>query len=406
MPEVGFVIIPKRSMGALDAFVPVISRIRAEVKLRTVIDTVVMNKAIDAMINSSAFHRLVFTEFTNCVRLDHSGRFVGRIRNLGKLTAVLVFRRMTCRRLVILSNMTGRGWGERQLARLLDAIGSHFWFPTNPMSQTEEFARRFSSDRWAVLLKQGAKTREATRIRARQAICYTDSEIELQQAQFSGSTRFETIGIPRLYSGWKEFVARFGEQLVAQELSSRGLDPRSHGIVVIVVPAPDYFWFNDANDCFRMVVEAIERIRHKFADLPIAVKVKPQHMGRFAKALPDLNQGAFLTTLGLTALASCARFAVGIQETSGIFEFLAAEVPVIEYGQYSSEWRKVCSGGSAYRDLPGVAHVESTVDLEQAIQAIADGSCELPTREALAARLRNRDRFNQVLMQSPGREVS
>ena len=386
-------------MGALDAFLPIVGRLAAE-PWKGSVDLVIMNRAVDAIVLSSRLHSEIFARHANIVRLEvGSGSpkgILSSVRKAARLTWLLLRRRLTHRRLIVLTALVGDGRRERLLLRLFDLVGTHFFFPSNQMPATAEFSRRLASDAWTVLMSQGAKKRVAPKIAVRRAIRYTPSEVALARPGFAARTQFFPIGVPRLYPGWPEFISRTAEASLETELRQRGLDPKCREIAVLVVPAPEYFWFDDPRGCYRLIDDVIGRIRGHLPKLPILIKAKPQHAERFRGALPA-GDSNIVTTIGLAALATRARFAVGIQETSGIFDFLALEVPVIEYGRYSQAWLRVCPSGSAYRDFPGVTHVETVDALDSAVAAAKAGTLPRPSRLALGQLLQDQDRFDQLL---------
>jgi hypothetical protein len=368
MIPLGFVVIPKRSMGSLDSFLPFVVQLRAK---GAAVMTVVLNDAIEDMMESSRFHAASFRALTTYERLQ-APRFFGRwgqVWKLIRLIAVLVRFKLRCRNLVILAPMSDTEPAERKLLRLLRLFGTTIWFPTSPIGNTPEFAARFSREAWSTLLANGAKTRFHPVQTVGRAACYRESELALVRLRFDPDTKYVVIGTPPLNSEWQRYVRSKAASYVDSEVAGMPSRAQDASIVTIVVPAPEYFWFDDTDGCYQLVDEAIELIGELLGENTIVlIKTKPQHFEKFGRKLKFGNRNVKLTTLGLSVLAAKSRLALGIQETSGIFDFLVMGVPVIEYARYSKEWLKVCPDGSAYRRFPGVTHIEDKDGLCRALE--------------------------------------
>jgi hypothetical protein len=368
MIPLGFVVIPKRSMGSLDSFLPFAVQLRAK---GAAVMTVILNDAIEGMMESSRFHAASFRALTAYERL-RAPRFFGRwghVWKLIRLSAALIRFKLRCRNIVILTPMSDTEPAERKLLRLLRLFGTTIWFPANPIGNTPEFAARFSREAWSTLLANGAKARFHPVQTVGRAACYRESELALVRPRFDPDTEYVVIGTPPLNSEWQRYVKSKAASYVDREVADMPSRGQDESIVTIVVPAPEYFWFDDADGCYQLVNEAIDLIEKVFGENTIIlIKTKPQHFEKFGRKLKFTNRNVKLTTLGLSVLAAKSRLALGIQETSGIFDFLVMGVPVIEYARYSNEWLKVCPDGSAYRRFPGVTHIEEKNELSRVLE--------------------------------------
>jgi hypothetical protein len=389
--------IPGRSMGALDAFLPLVLRFwNKNDGGRIRVDTVIITDAIQAMVDSSAFHAdtLRSQSTYHFLRAPRWMRFASRPWKFMMLFCLLALRSIQGR-VVVLSGIDDRSFADRCFQRLLGLFGTSFWFPNNQIGFTPEFSRRFDDEVWSILKVNGAKKEDYPKIKVDQAICYREVEISTLRPRFASGTKFSVIGTPKLLDEWSAHVSQQASRYVEGELSHLPLASRQSRIATIVVPAPGFFWFDTPDGCYRSVNEIVEAFTTQFPDCPVLIKAKPQHLHLFKKHLAVRRENVQLTTLGLPVLAGRSSVAFGVQETSGIFDFLVLGVPVIEYGRYTPQWLEVCPSGSAYRNFPGVTHVQSRADLDRAIACVKTDSLPRPDLPGLRRFLGDEDRLDE-----------
>jgi hypothetical protein len=400
------VMIPGRSMGALDAFLPLVLRFAKKNRGgRLRVDTVIVADAIQTMVESSAFHADTLRAMT-VYHLLRTPSWLGRLSRVWKFVALfcLLGRRRLQGRVIVLSGIDGRSFADRCFQWLLGLFGDSFWFPNNQIGFTPEFSRRFDDEIWALLKVHGAKDADHPKLKVDQALCYREVEIPVLRPRFVPGTRFSAIGTPKLLDEWSAHVAEQASYYVEDELSHMPSSMRSAMIATIVVPAPGFFWFDKPDGCYRAVDEIVEAFTAQMPDCPVLIKTKPQHLHLFEQNLRAKRENVRLTTLGLAVLAGRSQVAFGIQETSGIFDFLVLGVPVIEYGRYTPAWLEVCPGGSAYRDFPGVTHVQSRADLDAAIGRVRVGNLPRADLPALRHYLGDEDRIDAWVSSLAGRQ--
>lgn len=395
MTRVNIVIIPKRSIGALDAFLPLVVRLARREGDDIRLHTVILNEAIGQFVESSTFHADTLRACTNVIHLDagRGKRRTSKVWKFFRLVGLLVRWRLAGRRLIVLAAIPGKDTNDRLLKALLGTFGTLIWFPVNQIGFTPEFIQRFTDQSWSTLNKFKAKAGKLTRSDAALAVCYRDAELPLMRDQFVERTRFSVIGTPRLFAEWIKYVEERSPAFLQAELQQLGMDATGLQIATIVVAGTDFFWFEKPEASYLLVDEVIDAVRAHFPDLPILIKVKPQHVDYYAQRLRPGRSNVSLTTLGLAVLAVHSRVAFGMQETSGIFDFLIFGVPVIEYGQYSQAWLQMCPAGSAYRHYPGVTHVRDSNALHRAVADAKAGVLPRAGRAALGAYLGDHDRL-------------
>jgi hypothetical protein len=369
MARLGVVFLPKRSMGSLDAMLPLMVLFKEN---GARLATIVLNDSVAKMIESSKFHADSFRALSSYTEL-RGGGVAGKLWKSVRLVAALAAMRMTCRRVVILSSLSYNEFLDRVLLRLLNWFGKTIWFPGNPIGETKEFATRFGENAWRKLVDVGAKKRNRPTNIVHEAVCYRDDEIALMKPRFAADAKFNAIGTPRFHRKWQTYLMSRAGHYVRDELRLGAGDALSGDIVTIIVPAPEYFWFDDKDGCYRLVSEILDVVEKTFEKPIVFIKTKPQHLDKFRSNLSIASDRVRFTTLGLSVLAGVSKVAFAVQETSGLIDFLIMGVPVIEYGQYSSAWLKICPGGSAYRNYPGVTHVESRSALAHAVADARSG---------------------------------
>ena len=393
-------------MGALDAFLPLVLRFaKKNDGGRIQVDTVIIAEAIEAMVESSAFHADTLRALSN-YHLLLAPAWLGPLSRLWKFVALfclLAFRRLQGR-VIVLSGIDARSFADQCFQRLLGLFGTSYWFPNNQIGFTPEFSRRFEDEVWALFRIHGVKDNDLPKVKVEHALCYREVEIPVLAPRFVRGTKFSAIGTPKLLDEWSAHVSQQSSRYVDHELLSMRPEMRRATIATIVVPAPGFFWFDTPDGCYRSVNEIVEAFTAQMPDCPVLIKAKPQHLQLFETNLSVKRDNVRLTTLGLAVLAGRSRVAFGIQETSGIFDFLVLGVPVIEYGLYTKAWLEVCPGGSAYRDFPGVTHVQSRPDLDAAIARVKTDSLPRADLPALRKHLGDEDRLDAWVSSLGGRQ--
>lgn len=379
------------NFGAIDAYLPLFLHLAALGRERIILDTLVPSDEIHETIASSPFHLAAFEKYGGLRRLSLRGRWPNRVNTLYRLgfyLGLLVWRRLTCRHVVVLGQLIPTGRSSRILLAFANIFGRFYYFPGIQTPYTETFGKRMTDEGWQRLVDAGIK-RSSPEVRTPpRAICYTAKEFDfIKRSRFYKNSELVPIGIPRLYPTWRKTLAETAEPFLERELERLGLAKDTPRIVTIILTNPSYYWFPEPGSYERMFSVAIARIRDAFPDAPILLKAKPQMLSSFAVikeqyCTKDPTIG--LTSCGLSVLALRSVLALTINESSGVFDFIVAGVPVIEYGAYSSISADDGFGpASAWRDFPGLAYVEDESALQNAINTVRMGTFPVATRAAL-----------------------
>jgi hypothetical protein len=377
-PKIGVVYLAASNFSAIDAFLPVVAELGMAETDKPSIDTVMLFDRGHRYLTQSRMHYDVVKANSNYFRPVPSfpiPALKGALRLLA-FTSLLIRRRVEGRRLVILCPWLAKSQVERIIQGIARLLGDFYRFPVLQTPRTAEYVARFAI--WNKLQEMGIKSGDGSvQMKAlERSICYLESERE--QYLDGAQATLVPIGVPRLYPGWKTAVERHAPVAVAAALVEVGLPQDTPRFGVVILTTPDYFWFNDpATDYVRMLREIIVSHRRHFPGLPILLKPKPAHRPRFEALLTEhaiLADDVKLVNAALSALATRAAWALTINESSGVFDFVTLGVPTLEYASYSKKWLDIYPAGSAWRVLPGLRFLETPEELDATLKAVAVGA--------------------------------
>lgn len=376
-----------RNSGKIDAWLPLLVHLGnggSGIRFHTVL----LFEHTHEDLGRSAFHLEAVQRLSHYFRPLAGARFLGPFRGILKLATLLGLlarSRLLGRKVVIFLPWHPKSAQERFMFGLLARLGRVFQYPSLQLPATKDLMLRF--EKWKALQDIGVKKAGVFDTTPRfPAICYLDAEKPyLRRAEFPEPI---AIGIPRLYSSWVPFVKNFGSEQLALALKQIGLAPNLPRFGVVVLTNPSYHWFpNGDSDYPAMLGEVIEASRRHFPGMAILLKPKPNMRLLFEGLMAKhrlLGGDVHLIDAGLAALASRAVWAVTINESSGVFDFLCTNVPTIEYARYADHWLKITPSGSAWRSLPGLDYVESREALDAAMGRVAAGKSPTDNRQRLA----------------------
>jgi hypothetical protein len=178
----------------------------------------------------------------------------------------------------------------------------------------------------------------------------------------------KVIGMPKLGTKWDKFLDKHASQEIHLHLQSKGIEA-DEKIITIILTADNYCWYPDNQSQGEALVILVEEIRKFFPNNYILVKSKYRYGDLGAKYLKkhNLNFRILSTSCSLSSLSTRSLFAVSINETSGVFDFLCNDVPVLEFANYSTEWTSALGSLSPWIGIPGFSVVSGTDDLNSAL---------------------------------------
>ena len=139
-----------------------------------------------------------------------------------------------------------------------------------------------------------------------------------------------------------------------------------------MVTNPDYPWFKRDHNFFSLLEEAILSIRSFFPNEVILLKAKSEIFDAIQnyEALRKHSK-VYLYDRSLASLSDHSIFCLSIAESSGIFDFLTAGVPVIEYSDYCDEYLEVSPEVNPWIGTPGFFVSHNVDDLRGLIKKMA-----------------------------------
>ena len=145
------------------------------------------------------------------------------------------------------------------------------------------------------------------------------------------------VGHPKLSKLWRDAISQHLIEEVKASATFHDLDDSK--IITVLLTAPDYIWYPPNSSQKKALLKVIGCIRRNFPKNEIVLKSKPRYANYSSTLLNEAGLGEGLSSNNsLPALASRSLFAVSINETSAIFDFLFAGVRVVEYADYSEDW--------------------------------------------------------------------
>jgi len=155
-----------------------------------------------------------------------------------------------------------------------------------------------------------------------------------------------------------------------KELEIKGEQSKA---ITILVTNPDYHWFKKSHDFYSLLKEAVETIKLFFPDKIIFVKAKPSLYNVFINhEIFKNNDKVYFYKKSLASLTESSLFCLSIHESSGIFDFLTTDVPVIEYSDYNNEYLKVFPAINPWKGTPGFFIADDVNRLKLLIKKIYD----------------------------------
>jgi hypothetical protein len=418
MRKTCLIYLPKHIFSEVDAFAPVIAELGENHADEIDIDILWWSETSWQETSMSAYHVALFEEFTRSHHLYHRrNRFskLRKLRGFSRLTTLLAMllglmrvlwllavRVLRYRRLVIVSGRRGT-LDERLLRHMFEMVGTVLSFPGIQAPLLRPYLTRYNpdmQDAWEAF--QGHRSAPYN---AQDTGIHFVQETTQWLADHFGKDpdTYHLIGFPRLFLGWHKQCHSVGERVLQDILVERGLAGDTPEILTVLLTAPDYIWFREGESFFQHLDAVVFGLRSVFPDTPIFLKAKPRYLITGVEALRELDQR--YTSVGqvyqcwtaLSVLAIRTRVAVSIHETTGVFDFLAASVPVLEYGRYNDDWVGLVPGKSPWVGLPGFRLVETAAELDAQLRAVMDGEFVGAEPEALASAIGHRQDLSVFL---------
>ena len=201
---------------------------------------------------------------------------------------------------------------------------------------------------------------------------FTDEHKRYLQEVCGFEGRVHAIGIPRLFASWQTYRKKYGQIDYQRTLSEIGLESTDEKVITILVTNPDYPWFKKDHNFFSLLEEAILSIRSYFPNEVILIKAKSEVFNAIQKyEAPRKHGNVYMYDRSLASLADHSIFCLSIPESSGIFDFLTAGVPVIEYSDYCNEYLEVFPEVNPWMGTPGFFVSHDVEELRALINKVA-----------------------------------
>ena len=208
---------------------------------------------------------------------------------------------------------------------------------------------------------------------------FTDEHRRLLREVYGFKRNIHAIGLPRLYASWHNYRKEFGSIDFQKTLLEIGLKDTPAKCITILVTNPEYPWFKKDHDFYSMLEEAITSIRLFFPTEIIFLKTKPSpkdapfEISDLIKNYHSLNKhdNVYIYVRSLASLADNCIFCLSIAESSGIFDFLTAGIPVIEYSDYCEEYLQIFPKINPWAGTPGFFITHNVDDLRNLIRKVA-----------------------------------
>jgi hypothetical protein len=355
----------KNSIGGADAFAPVATEIKFKHK-DVILDLVFITEQSRHEVLASDLNERVFNMTGNVVDLSVIKGPFKKFGKLYKIIKLLVYRKFQCKKITILFPPAVRDLFGRLLLYILKIFGTVGSFPGVSIPLSSDIVKRNS----------GRSFRDFH-------ICYTTDEVNYFKNMFTTDTKVFPIGLPKLFDGWQNTLDRLSPVIIENEFKKFGWDFKS-SIATIVLTYPYFSWFKSEKRYFVLLMEGIVLIKKYFPGIKIILKPKVCFLYYFEEFEKDLDDPDIrLSTIALPVCAHYSKVALTINESAGIFDFIVAGVPVIEYAEYKEEWVKATGFSSAWINTPGFAYVEDFKDLELEISKASNKTFNTVTHNEL-----------------------
>jgi len=379
MKRISIIFIAK-NFTQIDAYVPILTQLKTNYKKYKIFhDTLCFQKQPADEIKLSIFHKLILTKYGGVYYLFYLNKL-----KVIPVIILLIYRWIVCDKTIIIGEFSN--YKTNRLYFFYKIFGHPIHFGGTQGVFNEKFSWRVKPEIIKVVIEEGLKKGYPLKEGHPEAFCYLNSEIELYNKYINRTTKYTPIGVPRLYSSWEKSKQYFGNELLNKELQSKGIDSESESIITIILTNPGpHHWFKKNADFFFLLESCISIIRSYFPTTPIFCKGKP-HMswitGDF-ECYPQLPNVHY-TYQALAVLSLKTSFCVSIQESSGIFEFLHSQIPIIEYSQYSKYWRTTYPFETPWIDIPGFNRASNEKELKNLLSTIKSGQMKTPNKKEIA----------------------
>jgi hypothetical protein len=309
---------------------------------------------------------------------------INQLISLVKFIAFLVLIGIKYQNKFVLINWPKRGKNQAFKHRLLHkiilftarCIGARVYsFPGIQAPYTKAFLERTSAE-GAKKISRFEKRLEGEGIisspdRANKLV-FTDEHKRYLHEMYGFEDNVHCIGIPRLFACWQNYRKKYGQIDYQRTLKEIGVASTNEKVITILVTNPDYPWFKRDHNFFSLLEEAILSIRSFFPNEVILLKAKSEIFDAIQnyEALRKHSK-VYLYDRSLASLSDHSIFCLSIAESSGIFDFLTAGVPVIEYSDYCDEYLEVFPEVNPWIGTPGFFVSHNVDDLRGLIKKMA-----------------------------------
>lgn len=376
--------LPKVHFTSFDAIAPFLVHLRVEGGRGIDVDMLVTSKATADNIAASPFHLQLMTACTRAWRLWGHRRVFSVLRRQAGFILLPLLRRLTHRRVVILTHSRDCTVELRRLQAMAGPSTDVVCFPSVQVPMTDAYVRRMEPGALSFFQKFGMRSRGTAQASIGKALTYFPSETPILRRYLFPSTELTPIGLPRLYSSWHAYLSEWGRKAFADEAKRIGISQDAQ-VVTVILTNKDYIWFDSETAYQEALIECLLCIRSHFPEIPVLLKCKAldiyrQQQDEVLDLVGGRFEGVYPTACGLCVLATRSVLALTINESSGAFDFITQGVPVLEYAIYNETWRESFPEGGAYSQTPGVYVANGPREFETAVKGIKEGTCVAPPR--------------------------
>ena len=395
MKKIAHLYFPKAVYSEFDAIAPLLLELcQANGKVYTV----VFDSHVIATIENSFLHKKIFQELGDFY--DFSSGKNSKLRLLHSITQIFsIFRFIIFilsvgikyqKKNVLFNWPAGginQGFKHRFLYKIIlftaRFIGSAVYsFPGIQAPYTKALFERFSAEgakKMSKFEKRGKGEEIKPTINQTDKLVFTDEHRRLLREVNGFKKNIHTIGLPRLYASWQDYRKKYGAIDFQKTLSEIGLKNIPPKCITILVTNPEYPWFKKDHDFYSMLEEAVASIRLFFPNEIIFLKTKPSpkdapfEISDLIKNYQSMNKhdNVYIYVRSLASLADNSIFCLSIAESSGIFDFLTAGIPAIEYSDYCEEYLQIFPEINPWAGTPGFFIAHNVDDLRNLIRKVA-----------------------------------
>ena len=381
------VFLPGNMFSQLDAFIPILVSRSGE--YQNIATFFFDKRAYDELQSSVVHYRALEGVSAVYVRKTHGRlpRVVGSFRFFLQFIMYMLRAQMrSCEiDVVFLSKSSSlfskpKDWLVTKLVEIcLVFIDANRVYPPNIQAPlTEQYIKRFSDNvRKAIFQLEGrafVKYHRHFNDDARYLVFSNEHKKCIEK--LGCRSKIDIIGHPKLSEVWKKTVERHLPEEKASSNLSSGL-ANDEKIITVLLTAPDYVWYPPNSSQNESLCMVIKSIRKYFPDIKIVLKAKPRYADISIGFLQQNNfgYGVLPSTDSLPALASNSIFAISLNETSAVFDFLFAGLTVIEFSNYRQEWLDAFSCLSPWEGVPGFQATSDIFALEGVMRSVKNRAC-------------------------------